>query len=73
MHGQHSQDLFLLWERPPERYTLSREGDLRGKQKTYRPDDVWPDMWKFMSDASKKESKTKMGPSRNQSSTMLDN
>ena len=27
------------------------------KQKTSRPDDVWPDMWKFMSDAAKKKSK----------------
>ena len=27
------------------------------KQTTSRPDDVWPDMWKFMSDAAKKRAK----------------
>ena len=36
-------------------------GSLTRKQTTSRPDDVWPDMWKHMSDAAKKESKTKMG------------
>ena len=38
-----------------------------------RPDNVWPDMWKQVSDAAKKESETKMGYRRNQSSTMPDN
>ena len=27
------------------------------KQTTSRPDDVWPDMWKFMADAAKKRAK----------------
>ena len=43
-------------ERPPEGYTWSGER-LTRKQKTSRPDDVWPDMWKYMSDAAKKKSK----------------
>ena len=30
---------------------------LTRKQKTSRPDEVWPDMWKFMSDAAKKKAK----------------
>ena len=47
----------VLNERPPEGYTLSGRR-LTRKQTTSRPDDVWPDMWKFMSDAAKKESKT---------------
>ena len=46
----------LLKKRPPERYTWSGER-LTKKQKTSRPDDVWPDMWKFMSDAAKKTAK----------------
>ena len=52
----------LLKERPPEGYTWSRKR-LTRKQKTSRPDDVWPDMWNFMSDAAKKkkESKAKLG------------
>ena len=46
----------LLKERPPEGYTWSG-GDVQRKQKTSRPDDVWPDVWKFMSDAAKKKAK----------------
>ena len=46
----------VLKERPPEGYTWSG-GRLTRKQKTSRPDDVWPDMWKFMSDATKKKAK----------------
>ena len=46
----------LLNERPPERYTWSG-GRLTRKQKTSRPDDVWPAMWQFMSDAAKKKAK----------------
>ena len=41
-------------ERPPEGYAWSGER-LTRKQKTSRPDDVWPDMWEFMSDAAKKK------------------
>ena len=46
----------LLKERPPEGYTWFGER-LTRKQKTSRPDDVWPDTWKFMSDAAKKKAK----------------
>ena len=50
----------LLKERPAEGYTWSG-GRLTRKQTTSRPDDAWPDMWKFMSDTAKKGCKTKMG------------
>ena len=46
----------LLKERPPEGYTWSG-CRLTRKQTTSRPDDVWPYMWKFMSDAAKKKGK----------------
>ena len=46
----------LLRERPPEGYTWSGWG-LTRKQKISRCDDVWPDMWKFKSDAAKKKAK----------------
>ena len=46
----------LLKERPPEGYTWSGER-LTRKQTTSRSDDVWPDMWKFMSDAAKMKAK----------------
>ena len=46
----------LLNERPPDGYTWSGER-LTRKQTTSRPDDVWPDMWNFMSDAAKKKAK----------------
>ena len=62
-----------LKERPPEGYTWSGRR-LTRTQKTSRPDDVWPDVWKFASDtAKKKANQSKDGPSRNQSSTMPDN
>ena len=48
----------LLQERPPEEYTWSRRR-LTRKQKTSRPNDVWPDMWKLMSAAPKKKAKEK--------------
>ena len=45
---------FVLWkERPPEGYTWSGRR-LARKQKSCRPDDVWPEMWKFMFYAAKK-------------------
>ena len=47
---------FLLKERPPEGYAWSGER-LTRKQTTSRPDDVWPVIWKHMSDASKKKAK----------------
>ena len=46
----------LLKERPPEWVGVRR---LPRIQKTSRPDDVWPDMWKFMSDAAKKKAMEK--------------
>ena len=46
----------LLQERPPDGYTRSGRR-LTRKQTTSRPDDVWPDMWKYMSDAAKKKAK----------------
>ena len=48
----------LLSERPPDGYTWSGVR-LTRKQTTSRPDDVWPDMWKHMSDAAKKKAKQK--------------
>ena len=67
MHGQASQDLFLLNERPPDGYCMVREET--DEETTSRPDNVWPDMWKHMSAAAK----SKSGLSRNQSSIMPDN
>ena len=56
IHGQVSQD--LLNERPPEGYTWFGKRRTR-KQTTSRPDDVWPDMWKHMSNAAKLKTKQK--------------
>ena len=49
------------------RFVLPKEKPLEGhtwfgrrltrKQKTSRPDDVWPDMWKFIYDAAKEKAK----------------
>ena len=50
----------LLKERPPEGCTWCW-WRLTRKQSTSRPDDIWPDMWKHMSDAAKKKAKAKMG------------
>ena len=47
---------FVLNERPPEGCTWSGER-LTRKQTTSIPDNVWPDMWKQMSDASKRKAK----------------
>ena len=47
-----------LSERPPDGYTWSGWRLMR-KQTTSRPDNVWPDMWKHMSDASKRKAKQK--------------
>ena len=46
----------LLNERPRDGYTWFGVR-LTRKQTTSRPDDVWPDMWKFVSDAAKKKAK----------------
>ena len=48
----------LLNERQPDGYTLSGER-LTRKQTTSRPDNAWPDLWKHMSDASKRKEKQK--------------
>ena len=48
----------LLNERPPNGYTWSG-WNVRENKQTSRPDDVWPDMWKRMSDASKRKAKQK--------------
>ena len=70
MHGQASPD--LLNERPPAGYTWSG-WRLTRKQTTSRPDNVWPDLWKHVSDAAKKKAKrSKSGLSRNQSSITPD-
>ena len=52
MHGQIHK-ICLLKERSLEGYTWSWRR-LTRKQKTSRPNDVWPDMWRFISDAAKK-------------------
>ena len=46
----------LLKEKPPEGLSCSGER-LTRKQSTSRPDNVWPDMLEFMSDAAKKKAK----------------
>ena len=46
----------LSSERKATRRIPLVRGETR-KQTTSRPDDVWPDMWKFMSDAAKKRAK----------------
>ena len=41
------------------RFTVLKETRLTRKQTTSRPDTVWPDVWKHMSDASKRKEKQK--------------
>ena len=48
----------VLNENPSNGYTWS-EGRLIRKQTTSRPDTVWPEMWKHVSDASKRKEKQK--------------
>ena len=48
----------LLSERPPDGCTWFGRR-LTRKQTTSRPDNVWPDMWKHMSDAAKSKAKQK--------------
>ena len=73
MHGARTgfTRFILLNERPLDRYTWFGRR-LTRKQITSRPDSVWPDMWKHMSDGSKRKAK-QSGLSRNQSLTMPDN
>ena len=58
MHGQVFTIFIVLNEKPFDRYTWSGRR-LTKKQTTPRPDNVWPDMWKHMSDASKRKEKQK--------------
>ena len=53
----------LIKKRPPDGLAWSRRRLTR--KQTSRPDDVWPDMWKSMSDAPKRK-QSKDGQSRNQ-------
>ena len=48
----------VLNKKPPDEYTWSG-WRLTRKQTTSRPDNVWPDMWKHMSDVSKRKEKQK--------------
>ena len=48
----------ILKEKPPDGYWWSRRR-LTRKQTTSRPDKLWPEMWKHMSDASKRKEKQK--------------
>ena len=48
----------LLKEKPPDGHTWSGRR-LTRKQKTSRPEKLWPEMWKHMSDASKRKEKHK--------------
>ena len=50
----------VLNEKPPDGYTWSRRR-LTRKQTTSRPEKLWPDMWKHMSDASKKQREANVG------------
>ena len=56
MHGQVSQDSFYRMKRPPDGYTWSGER-LTRKQATSRPDNVWPDVRKHVSDALERKEK----------------
>ena len=58
----------LLNERPPDGCTWSGRR-LTRKQTTSRPHNVWPDMWKHMSDVSKRKAKQKLAIEK----PMLDN
>ena len=58
----------ILKEKAPDGFLLSGRR-LTTKQTTSRPEKLWPEMWKHMSDASEREEKQN-GPSKNQNSTM---
>ena len=51
----------LLNERPPAVFHGWSGERLTRKQTTSRPDNVWPDMWKHMSDTAKSKAKQKLG------------
>ena len=50
----------ILNEKPPDGYTCSGSR-LTRKQTTSRPDTVWPEMWKHMSDTSTTQREAKVG------------
>ena len=58
IHGLVFTRFTFLSEKPPDGYTWSGER-LTGKQTTSRPDKLWPEIWKHMSDASKRKEKPK--------------
>ena len=53
LHGIH----FIEWKATWRIYMV--RGGLTWKQTTSRPDNIWPDMWKHVSDASKRKEKQK--------------
>ena len=58
LHGQVSQD--SLYEMKNHRMDIHRLGRrLTRKQTTSRPDTLWPEIWKYMSDAFKRKEKQK--------------
>ena len=58
IRGQVCTRFTVLDEKPPDGYTWSRARRTR-KQTTSRPDTLWPEIWKDMSDASKRKEKQK--------------
>ena len=57
LNGRRADGFYMVW------------GRLTRKQTTSRPDNVWPDMWKYMLGTSKRKAQQKM-ITRNQSSIM---
>ena len=58
IRGLVSQDSLFLSEKPPDGFSWSG-WTLTRKQTTSRPDKLWPEIWKHMSDASKRKEKPK--------------
>ena len=58
IRGQLSQDSLFLDEKPQDGYTWSG-WRLTRKQTTSRPHTLWPEIWKDMSDPSKRKEKQK--------------
>ena len=58
IHGQVFTRFTILDEKPPDGYTWSG-GRLTRKQTTSRSDSLWPEIWKAMSEASKRREKQK--------------
>ena len=62
----------ILDEKPTDGKTWSGER-LTRKQTTSRPDTLWPEMWKDMSETSKRKEKQKWAIEKKRSSTMPEN